>query len=293
MAYKPRPHDLKGPKPLSYTVPSDPVPIQAFFRSVCGEYITSPIGHLHSTTSARPVSSLPGGAHLSPGGSASSSKDAVFDDILALQIFTHKSFDHGRSPYNEKLADHGRRLIELAVAERLMFGAAGRPAVLPDADAEAVAGAGANVREAYEANESAALWQDAAAAIAEADASLDPASPSPASADSESSQIGDGSTLTAERLDYFTSSERLGNAAATFTEMASFLRWKPRDDANHARSGARRVSADALSALVGALDIRYGEDIARKFVEGKILPVLGITDAPIEDGESIDDGRRR
>lgn len=41
-------------------------------------------------------------------------------DSLAIQIFTHKSFSHGKLGYNEKLAFLGRRVLYLRISEHLI-----------------------------------------------------------------------------------------------------------------------------------------------------------------------------
>ena len=263
-AYRPRPHDLKGPKPLLYTVPSDPAPVQRYLQDLVGGYITTPIGHLHSSASVRVLPET-------SDGSASTTPGAVFDDELVLQIFTHKSFNHGRSPYNDKLAFIGRKVVELAVAERLMFGEVGRPAVAPDVFREG-RDVGGSTGEAYEASESAELWQEA----------LTPDT-GDESTNTAAAAIDADSTLTVDRLHHFTSASRIGNVVTDhYPDMASYLRWKPKDTANDRRSGVRKVAADALMALVGALDLRYGNDVSRRFVDDKVVPLLNVTSADVD-----------
>ncbi|BFZ53804.1 hypothetical protein PYCC9005_000835 [Savitreella phatthalungensis] len=156
-------------------------------------------GHLPSTASVR--TDLPSGG----------AQGQLFDDVLVLQILTHKSLDHGRQPYNEKLAMLGGQLCRLCLASELMRSS---PEMLADEGA----------MEAIEKGSSA--WA-----------------------------LG-------------------GLADVVLPGVRPLLRWKPRAEGNILRSGERKVAGNAVAALVGALDLRYGTVVARKFVEDKLVALL-------------------
>lgn len=77
-AYKPQPHALKGTK--TQPIPSDPSQYHNFINTY------------------------------------TSIHDPRITDTIAMQVFTHKSFQHGKSPYNEKLAFLGRRVLAYHVS---------------------------------------------------------------------------------------------------------------------------------------------------------------------------------
>jgi len=69
--------------------------------------------------------------------------------------------------------------------------------------------------------------------------------------------------------------QRLGGLAAQYG-MRSIIRWKPKNVANLEGSGIDVVLTTSLYAIVGAIALQKGGDVAAEVVREKILKPLGI-----------------
>lgn len=214
LAYKPQPHPLKGPRPSSSPSTQshslDPSEYHAFISSYTG---------ISSSTQ--------------------------LSDAVAQQIFTHKSFKHGKAPYNEKLAFLGRRVLYAHLSSHIMSNSSHAPS-------------------------------SPTATAASSDASAPSTSPSPLPDTTpppkdESSQR----QLTLQTLEsHYLSPDHIGTSALRIPGLASLLRWTPRDTTQLHASGQVKVAGDAVTALVGALELQCGGDVAAAFVRRSLVPVL-------------------
>jgi large subunit ribosomal protein L15 len=59
-------------------------------------------------------------------------------DTLALQLFTHKSYDHGQTPYNDKLAFMGTRTLHAALCLHLASRSSQSPLAIAGKDINAI-----------------------------------------------------------------------------------------------------------------------------------------------------------
>lgn len=212
LAYKPQPHPLKGLKSSSsqstQSQPADPSEYHTFITSYTG---------------------------------IASSKQ--LSDAVAQQIFTHKSFKHGKAPYNEKLAFLGRRVLYAQLSSHIMSNSA---------------------------HESSISTVDDTAASS--DTSTTPSSPSPAH---DASVVHEPRQLTLQKLEsHYLSPDHIGTSALRIPGLAALLRWTPRDTTQLHASGQVKVAGDAMTALVGALELQCGGDVAAAFVRRALVPVL-------------------
>lgn len=136
-----------------------------------------------------------------------------------MQIFTHKSFNHGKLPYNEKLAFLGRRVLYLRVSEYLMSRPTSTPSSIDGLDMDAIS---------------------------------------------------------TRRLEDILSLQKLGDLAMSLDGLPTLLRWKPKDVRDKQASGQRKVAAESLMALVGAVESQFGASCAKSFVESNIIPGLHV-----------------
>lgn len=140
-------------------------------------------------------------------------------DETAMQIFTHKSFNHGKLAYNEKLAFLGRRVLYLRLSEFLISRPTSSDTAIEGADIDAIS---------------------------------------------------------TRRLEDILSLQRLGDLALSLQGLPSLLRWKPKDVKDKQASGERKVAAEALMALVGAIESQFGAVKAKEFVDDKVIPKLNV-----------------
>lgn len=192
-----------------------------------------------------------------PGGASS------LPDPLAAQVFTHKSFNHGKSGYNEKLAFLGRRVLELRLSQYLLSRPSSGPAT---------------------AASTSSTSNDERTGAREGGAGVD--------VDSDGTIDGrDVSVLKAGRVGDLTTTERLGHLAMTLPGFTSALRWKPRDETDRLGSGEVVVAGKSLMALVGAIELHAGAAECRSFVQRVVIPGLDVFREP--DGESVREHRSR
>ncbi|KAL6722238.1 hypothetical protein ACLMJK_001345 [Lecanora helva] len=143
---------------------------------------------------------------------------------------THKSFDHGRRGYNDRLAYLGRRIIELQASLTLLHGAS--TSDIPPAQDEFG-------REPFQ---------------------------------HPSLQGLDG--LTAHAKVMMLEKKRVAQLASGRYGLDEVLRWKPKKMVNLQASGIHIVLAQALYAIVGAVALQRGGEVANVVVKERILNPL-------------------
>ncbi|KAF2852032.1 hypothetical protein T440DRAFT_467270 [Plenodomus tracheiphilus IPT5] len=169
---------------------------------------------------------------LGPGG------DKVLGDEVKWLAVTHKSYDHGRRGFNDRLAYLGRRIVELQTSQALINSpqenqwprdSKGGP--LPDEFG----------RKPY----------------------LHPA-------------LNGLQGLTDEAESAVLSKQRLSQVAERYG-LDKVTRWKPKRADNLQGSGIETVLMTSLYAIVGAIALERGGEVANKIVQDKILAPLGFT----------------
>ncbi|KAI9740582.1 MAG: hypothetical protein M1834_005163 [Cirrosporium novae-zelandiae] len=161
---------------------------------------------------------------LGPGG------DKMLSEEVKWLAVTHKSFDHGRRGFNDRLAFFGRRIVELQVSLAIIQSAnKTAPTTFQDP----------HHRKSFEHPALAGL-----------------------------------TNLTEEARDMATSKDRLARLADQHG-LGSVIRWKPKHNRSLARSGIDVVMAQSLYAIVGAIALERGGEVAIRTVQERILKPLG------------------
>ncbi|CAE7186777.1 hypothetical protein CFE70_006502 [Pyrenophora teres f. teres 0-1] len=172
---------------------------------------------------------------LGPGG------DKVLGDEVKWLAVTHKSFEHGKQGFNDRLAYLGRRIVELQTSQALISApqeyqwprdAMGKPK--PDEFG----------RKPY----------------------LHPA-------------LNGLQGLTNEAESLILSKSRLAPIAEQYG-LDKVTRWKPMRADNLKGSGIETVLMTTLYAIVGAVALERGGEVANKLVQEKILTPLGFHFSP-------------
>ncbi|KAM0149968.1 hypothetical protein ACHAQE_008780 [Botrytis cinerea] len=167
--------------------------------------------------------------------------DEVLTDEVKWLAITHKSFDQGRRGFNDRLA---------------YFGA------YPDLRCEWL-------------NTSLALLQSPVATKTQL----------PQETDGQGTEVEvpfshpalDGlPNLTNVKVDDILSKERLANLG-TQMGMPDIIRWEPRMKDNLEKSGLELVLATSLYAIIGAIALQKGGDVATRVARERILKPLGIS----------------
>ncbi|KAF2246167.1 hypothetical protein BU26DRAFT_489079 [Trematosphaeria pertusa] len=164
--------------------------------------------------------------------------DKLLSDEVKWLAVTHKSFDHGRRGFNDRLAFLGRRIVSLQTSEALLNSpqaetwprdANGRP--LPDQYGRAPF--------------------------------MHPA-------------LGGLPGLTHESKDRVLDKTRLVGLAERYG-LDKVTRWKPKRTDNLQGSGIESVLSTSLYAIIGAIALERGGEVANKVTQDKILAPLGFT----------------
>lgn len=169
---------------------------------------------------------------LGPGG------DKILGEEVKWLAVTHKSFDHGRRGFNDRLAYLGRRIVELQTSQALI--------------------------QAPQENE----WPRDDNGIPLNDEFgrkpyLHPA-------------LNGLPGLTAEAEGLVLNKTRLSQIAERYG-LDKVTRWKPKRADNLQGSGVEGVLMTSLYAIVGAVALERGGEVANKVVQDKILAPLGFT----------------
>ncbi|KAF2864593.1 hypothetical protein K470DRAFT_208478 [Piedraia hortae CBS 480.64] len=157
-------------------------------------------------------------------------RDILPEEIKWLAI-THKSFDHGRRGFNERLAYLGKRFVDLQVSLALLKVPASKVA-------GAVAGLGG----------------------------LEDVEPAPGAF-----QHGDLKRLENVSKRRLITSPRNSSRLAREYRMQEIIRWKPMRTDKLRTSGEDTVLASSLYGVVGAITLHCGASFAEKVVRDRLL----------------------
>jgi len=156
--------------------------------------------------------------------------DKYLSDEVKWLAVTHKSFDHGRRGFNDRLALLGRRVISLQTSLALLNAASPSTPSQPDA------------YNRVPFNHPA---------------------------------LSGLSNLTSETKSDVLSKTRLSQLAERYG-LDKVTRWKPKKTDNLHGSGVEAVLTTSLYAVVGAVALEKGGDVADRVVREKILTPLGL-----------------
>ncbi|KAF2742209.1 hypothetical protein M011DRAFT_481909 [Sporormia fimetaria CBS 119925] len=155
----------------------------------------------------------------------------VLSDEVKWLAVTHKSFDHGRRGFNDRLAFLGRRIVSLQASLALINSPQAK--TTPEVDEYG--------RTPYTHPALAGL-----------------------------------PGLTSEAKDSVMQIWRLAPIAQRYG-LDKVTRWKPRKADDLEASGQNAVLATSLYAIVGAVALERGGEVANKIVQEKILAPMGLT----------------
>ncbi|MCJ1453955.1 hypothetical protein MMC28_004305 [Mycoblastus sanguinarius] len=157
--------------------------------------------------------------------------DRMLTDEVKWLAVTHKSFDHGRRGYNDRLAFLGRRIVELQTSLALVHGYSAAPT--PQHEDK-------HGREPFTN-----LALEGLSGLTEQ---------------------SKGATIEKRRMAQLAEKYGLDNV----------LRWKPKRMTNLQGSGLPIIVSQALYAIVGAVALQKGGEVANKVVRERILDPLGL-----------------
>ncbi|KAJ9640074.1 hypothetical protein H2199_006308 [Coniosporium tulheliwenetii] len=156
--------------------------------------------------------------------------DKMLSEEVKWLAVTHKSFDHGRRGFNDRLALLGKRIVELQTSLALLAA---------------------------------------------------PKSPQPAWSDEygrkpfQHPALDGLANLTENAKRATLDKRRLANLAQTYG-LDGVVRWKPKKSDNPQGSGVDTVMANTIYAVVGAIALERGGEVAIKTVRDTILRPLGL-----------------
>ncbi|KAL8707937.1 MAG: hypothetical protein Q9225_007679 [Loekoesia sp. 1 TL-2023] len=157
------------------------------------------------------------------------------DQMLTAEVkwltVTHKSFDHGRRGFNDRLAYLGKRIVDLQASLHMIAGSAAIPEhPTPD------------------------RWRR----------------------EPFKHPVLEGlAGLTLKRKQAVLDKKRIAQLASKYG-LADVLRWKPKLPSNLEGSGIEVVLTQALFAIVGAISLQKGGEVANRIVRERILGPLGL-----------------
>ncbi|KAK0663384.1 hypothetical protein DIS24_g1343 [Lasiodiplodia hormozganensis] len=158
--------------------------------------------------------------------------DTFLSEEIKWLAVTHKSFDHGRRGFNDRLAYLGKRIVELQTSLALLNMPRG-PVGGRQADPYG--------REPFQHN-----------------------------------LLNGFQNLSSRSKDEFLSKTRLAGLAREYG-FESVMRWRPKKADNLQGSGIDVVLAQTLYAIIGALAMQKGGEVANRTVKDRILIPLGIS----------------
>jgi large subunit ribosomal protein L15 len=144
------------------------------------------------------------------------------------QALTHKSFDHGRRPFNDKLAYLGKRILDLQTSLALL-----QQPIAPDDTS------------------SQHLYVFAHPSLTGLN------------------------NITPHAKSMALDKKRLAQLAGTYG-LDKVTRWKPRKTENLESSGQDVVLAQTIYAIVGAVALQRGGDVAAQVARERVLAPLGL-----------------
>lgn len=163
--------------------------------------------------------------------------DKILSDEVKWLAVTHKSFDHGRRGFNDRLALLGRRIVSLQTSLALInspqptLPTSGNPSELPT--------------DSYGRTP---FTHPALTGL---------------------------SNLTSEAKDDILSISRLANLAERYG-LDKVVRWKPKKADNLQGSGIESVLTSSIYAIIGAVALEKGGEVANRTVRDRILNPLGL-----------------
>ncbi|KAF2685151.1 hypothetical protein K458DRAFT_301320 [Lentithecium fluviatile CBS 122367] len=169
---------------------------------------------------------------LGPGG------DKMLSEEVKWLAVTHKSFDHGRRGFNDRLAFLGKRIISLQTSQALLS--------FPPAESWPRDANGHPVPDKFGRSPF-----------------IHPA-------------LANLASLTADAKDSVLDKKRLSGLAERYG-LDKVTRWKPKRADNLQGSGIDAVLMTSLYAIVGAIALERGGEVANKVTQDKILAPLGFT----------------
>ncbi|EUC40543.1 hypothetical protein COCMIDRAFT_30530 [Bipolaris oryzae ATCC 44560] len=172
---------------------------------------------------------------LGPGG------DKVLGEEVKWLAVTHKSFDHGKRGFNDRLAYLGRRIVELQTSQALINS--------PQEDQWSRDSNGVPMNDEFGRKPY-----------------LHPA-------------LNGLQGLTNEAESLVLNKSRLAPIAEKYG-LDKVTRWKPKRADNLQGSGLESVLMTSLYAIVGAVALEKGGEAANKVVQDKILTPLGFSFSP-------------
>ncbi|KAL1644384.1 hypothetical protein SLS58_004298 [Diplodia intermedia] len=160
--------------------------------------------------------------------------DTFLSEEIKWLAVTHKSFDHGRRGFNDRLAYLGKRIVELQTSLALLN--------MPKGPVGARRG--------------------------------DPYGREPF----QHTQLAGFQNLSSRSKEEALSKSRLAGLAREYG-FERVMRWKPKKADNLEGSGIDVVLAQTLYAIIGALAMQKGGEVATRTVRSRILIPLGISKA--------------
>jgi len=152
----------------------------------------------------------------------------LLPEEIKWQALTHKSFDHGRRPFNDKLAYLGKRILDLQTSLVLL-----QQPLSPE----------------NQVNKHLYVF----------------AHPS----------LSGLENITSHAKSTALDKRRLAQLAGTYG-LDKVVRWKPRKTDRLESSGVDVVLAQTIYAIVGAVALQRGGDVATKLAKERILAPLGL-----------------
>lgn len=157
--------------------------------------------------------------------------DRLLTEEVKWLAVTHKSFDHGRRGFNDRLAFLGKRIVELQASLHMIAASATIP---------------------------------------------EPSTPDQWGREPFKHPVLEGlAGLTMERKLEVLNKKRTAKLASKYG-LSSVLRWKPNQPAKWIESGIDVILTQALYAIVGAVSLQNGGEVANRIARERILAPLGL-----------------
>ncbi|KAJ9653350.1 hypothetical protein H2198_007439 [Neophaeococcomyces mojaviensis] len=167
----------------------------------------------------------------------------MLSDETKWLAVTHKSFDHGRRGFNDRLAFLGKRILELQCSLGLLTAAEGE------------------------------VLAKAAEAVRPDEYGRQPFT-HPALANVE--------VLSGRGKEYFLDVKQIAAVAGMYG-IPEVVRWQPRDVNDLTTSGAPAVYAQAVLAIIGALSLEQGGAVASRVARERVLQPSGLKSGLVEE----------
>ncbi|KAI5802132.1 ribonuclease-III-like-domain-containing protein, partial [Pyronema domesticum] len=163
-------------------------------------------------------------------------KEMGLSEEVKWQAVTHKSFDHGRQPFNSKLRFFGKRLLQMHASLSL----------LNSQPTNSTEEAKPTVYKSLEG----AHYQNPEPFVHEDFKNID--------------------AVTQENIEKALDSGLLMPIIKE-SGLADVMRWKPADGNDLLRSGQGIIAIECFHAIVGALALQKGGEVAAQFIKEKVL----------------------